>query len=306
MQSFQRLFSFFSSVRGSIGRNCSLTRISLRISPISDKSSRTPVFRNFQKIDQPPFSPRIVAAAALLLTAAPVLAGHYELVKDKEMELCKLYQRNIEKSATVHENARCDRPVDPSFAKQFGKPVWARINGKENIDLLVKANDYIDPIYDEHREMLERKGLLEEEMRSRRQGIEDLLITGQLIPELTQADLDNDGTLDPLLRWNQCGSAHALSGLPIIAFKPGLTEVDTVMMRPLKQNDDAGVTIWLFPGVNYDLFQYRGKTYFDVWQRAMEEDADRRPILRVLRDDRGKITEWCQYRFNENRASQNN
>lgn len=248
----------------------------------------------------------IVAAVALLLTAAPVLAGQYELVKGKGVEICKLYQRNIDKTATVHENARCDRPIDPSFAKQFGKPAWQRINGKENMSLLVKANDYFDPIYDEHREMLEREGLIEGEMRSRRQGIEDKLVTGQLIPELTQADLDNDGTLDPVLRWNQCGSAHALSGLPIIAFKPGLTEVDTVMMRPLKHNEDASVVVWLFPGANYDLFQYRGKTYFDVWQRAMEEDEDRRPILRVLRDDRGKITEWCQYRFNENRASQEN
>lgn len=147
---------------------------------------------------------------------------------------------------------------------------------------------------------------------------------------IADVDIDNDGASEPAyLASSQMGPNPAL----LLILKSDYSDIDyaktkLVMMHPsrkeadLKDVKDIPPEVWKkqpelkflgvtklaagdsFNSLNYDVFSYKNKTYFDMWGLTADSEhygdsgndrADRR--LRVFFSNKGKTTEICSYKF---------
>ena len=156
-----------------------------------------------------------VTAVVLLLTAGPVLAGQYELARGKGVKVCEAYRKNLNSFQPSYP-MRCNRPVNPEF-KDFQKPKWEQIDGIKDFDLIVKVDKLLRPSYYAH--------IKPEVMSSSlRANIE----SGNYKFSLTTVDIDNDGRVEPVLRYlDSCWPGNRGPwGTPLVVLKQDKRDVD--------------------------------------------------------------------------------
>lgn len=263
---------------------------------------------------------------ALALTAPPSLAGRYELLEGKGVEVCEAYQENLNSFKPTLPMV-CQRSVNPQL-KNFSKPDWQRIDATtgviEKIDEFLWKRD-ANPIYYVSYFMSPAnwRGTREQYAKAKQgylAGRSGRFVIGHLVGEI---DIDNDGTLDDVYLDRACGAFGAL----LLVLNSDRTDIDRAKtalvmrhpsrakqglreLRPLApgevampQMKNSGYTMvedalhWAF----YDVFRYKDKNYFDVWWNK-HPDFVGKPAhdvgrLRVYLTESRRVRETCSYRF---------
>jgi hypothetical protein len=232
-------------------------------------------------------------ATAFLLTTAPVLAGQYELVKGKGVEVCEVYQKNLNAS-NPKQPMLCEREINPHFA-ELSKPEWKDVDIENNKRMLwsafivfhPKVARYIEtPISEQDAERA-----VERSINLRSQTLKK-----------TQIDIDNDGKLEEVLRYQDgiCGIAQFAYSTSLLVLQDGKPDVDREKSDLLQQNTwrdpKTGETMraiaeYVFN--MYDVFFYKNTTYFDKADARPEE----RKKLYVYRIAQNRTQAICEYRF---------
>jgi hypothetical protein len=235
--------------RGSISNNCSLTPISLTA---------------------------LVVTATVILVPTPVLAGKYEIVKGKGMEVCEEYEKNLN-SFQPHHPMLCDRLVNPEF-KDLQKPEWERLDFDKNLDLIVTIDKLLRPGYFRAKPEI-RVPTLRGNVEQENYKYQTMVV-----------DIDNDGKTEPVLRFvESCwpGSPR-LGGAALVVLQQGKKEVDLKKSELIAQ---YGLTSYSH-GMR-DIFLYKEKSYFDNWSIWSMDTGQ----LHVMRIENGETKEICKMKF---------
>lgn len=221
----------------------------------------------------------IVASTALLLTTAPVLAGQYELVKGKGVEVCEAYAKNLN-SFNSTEPMRCERTVNPNF-KDFQKPKWVRFDGLANYTLIESAYEFLEKPSGPGRKA-DLEGLREN-------------IKAQNAPytfSTATVDIDNDGKPERVLRYfDTCipFGTKGRYGTPLLVVAADGQQLDSGKSKKL-MGDNVPLN-WGY--IMYDVFMYKSATYFDYWVDYVGNQE-----LRVSSTRNGTTAEICRYKYN--------
>lgn len=92
----------------------------------------------------------LVGVAALLLTTAPVLAGQYDLIKGKGVEVCEAYKKNLESFSDRYPVMACERKINPEF-KDFETPNWEKVDLEKHRELFRRVLRYQGGDYNQFR-----------------------------------------------------------------------------------------------------------------------------------------------------------
>lgn len=274
----------------------------------------------------------LVAAALFALAAAPAIAGRYEIVKGKGVKVCEAYERNLN-SFKPRSPFRCDRPVSPDL-KDFSKPVF-----KGSYDLIVpgagtrsypvvkKVERFLwerdaNPVYNFRDGMSKWRGTPEQYEQTWRHFLSQRERQYMDRWKIAEIDIDNDGTPDTVYRDGQCPT-----GTLLLVVNKDMTDIDRartqlVMPHPSRKTQGLGEYRKLTPGeraaaperggytevedalhgASYDVFQYKNKTYFDLWWIQHPDyqgklDFQVGKPLRVLAIENNRTREICTYKY---------
>lgn len=221
----------------------------------------------------------------------PVKPGRYELVKGMGIAVCEVYGRSLNASGETWP-MNCERKVLPEFAKEgLTKPVWRKLDAVRHFDLVVDVDKLLEP-------SLYRSPYTEKQIAQR---VADMKVFAETSLDLKIADIDinNDGSIDSTIKYNDRCAPPGSGGwwaIPLLVADSSLKSVDHPKSRPLLQNGTdqpirypAGA--WRY--VMYDVFLFKGKSYFDRWSDS-KEDTD---ILRVFHAEGNHATEICKYEY---------
>lgn len=273
----------------------------------------------------------LVAAAAWLFTVTPVLAGQYELVKGKAVEVCEAYEKSLN-SFKPKLPMVCGRPVSSNLG--FGKPNWESPkdglapNGVVIAEAFWDFSEYLwerDVNQGAYFERGKWKGTpvqLKEAHEHYRVRRDRLLIDKQ--PILAEFDIDNDGSSEHVYFQHPCGSVYGdLFAVLTPDYKvvdrkktqrvtphPPFKQLGLGYFRPV-QKGDWGAGGYLDRGykpvedamgyAHYDFFFFQGKTYFDQWWKNHPDFKGKSDMdvghLRVFEVSPQGTQEICTYRF---------
>lgn len=215
--------------------------------------------------------------------------GRYELVKGKGVAVCEVYGRNLNDSGEIWP-MNCERKVLPEFAKEgLAHPEWRKLDAVNHFDLVVDVDKLFNPTAYQREKAW--KGYMD---NLKAQAEQDTISLN-----LADLDINNDGKPESTIKFSY-GCAPPGSGgwwaTPILVADSSLKMVDLPKTRPLLQNGtDQPVRYpaggWRY--VMYDVFLFKGKSYFDRWSDS-KEDTD---ILRVFHAEGSRATEICTYEY---------
>mgnify|MGYP001574941263 FL=1 len=216
----------------------------------------------------------------------PMKPGRYELVKGKGTAVCEVYGRNLNDSGEIWP-MNCERKVLPEFAKEgLTKPEWRRLDAVKHFDFAVDVEKLLNP---------ETGGLSKGDIDILKRRVDK----GAITLDVADIDINNDGKPEPTIKFSY-GCAPPGSGgwwaTPLLVADTSLKSVDLSKSRPLLQNGtDQPIRYpaggWRY--VMYDVFLFKGKSYFDRWSDS-KEDTD---ILRVFQAEGSRATEICTYEY---------
>ena len=287
-------------------------------------------------------STRVSRAALLaLVTAFPLAApaahaGQYVLEKGKGVEVCEAYEKNLN-SFKPRGPFRGNRPINPEF-KDFSKPDlkgWvedptpgSRTFPEEKIDRFLWERD-ANPVYSYRGGIAKWRGTpaqYEEAWKRFK-----FLRRGPGIQtadreKIGAVDIDNDGTPDNVYldeRGNDLGA-------PLLVLNADRSDLDyaktkLVMQHPSRKEQGLGELRKLAPGerataeaekfgytpfedslhgASYDVFQYKNRTYFDLWwirhtdyQGKLDFEVGVGKPLRVFVIENNRTREVCTYKY---------
>jgi len=270
-----------------------------------------------------------------LLAVAPAVAGRYDLVKGKGVEVCEAYEKNLN-SFKPRLPFRGQRPVNPEF-KDFSKPDLKgsyedpspenpRSFPAEKIDRFLWERD-ANPIYQfpvtewpKWRGTPEQYERAWKSFRTRKGPGHNIGNQGDLVGLV---DIDNDGTPDniyldrwgevtgPLLVLNADRSDLDYEKTKLTMQHPSRKEQGMGEFRPLAKDapdyhphKKFGRT-WVedsLYGAGYDVFQYKSRTYFDLWWIRHPDHQGKLDFqvgkpLRVFIIENNKTREICTYKY---------
>lgn len=280
------------------------------------------------------------AAALFLLIIAPVQAGYYELVDGKGAEVCEAYEKNLN-SFKPKVPMACARAINPEFP-DFSQPNWTRGDagltptGVALYTLYLEFGELLwerdaNPVWFVSEETWQKWKATPEQMAEARRrydyGRERSLSRSPLIAEF---DIDNDGQKEPMYIEQPCGSGFA-SRLAVLAqgwqhidrkktelvtphppfstiikssghkyFQPVDTTRRTAIPSEIKRGYEPIATT--LSGMWYDVFFFRGETYFDRWWTPSPEYNDIPTPegvgkLEVFQSTPAGTNLLCSYRF---------
>lgn len=247
--------------------------------------------------------------ALLALTAVPVRAGGYELIKGKGVEVCEAYGKNLN-SFRPSVLMLCERLISPDFA-QFAKPAWeeltldqiATLNVETGDQFLSEASPRSKPLNESKSERIRKaKAILSASFDN----------SWPLSAWRAQFDLDNDGKLDSFKKEVQ--GKCAVSRFPTVLLQPiggyvahtHFSKIfNAVQNQPEKQmsfelapGNVAPVTTrkqrgaYMFP----DVFRYKDEWYLDML--ATGPSGSQLEKLYVFKHRAGTTSEICEFRVN--------
>ncbi|MCC2640743.1 MAG: exported protein of unknown function [Nitrospira sp.] len=218
-------------------------------------------------------------------------AGDYKLIVGESVELCEVCKHNLER---MTEHPACER--DYSGQLGLAAPDWRPFDVRGHLDALEQVVKYLAT----GSEFAEEKYTIGEPQ------YEDIIRTISTKEEpwayLAQVDINNDGTLEPVLKLHSSlchmrndGSFGRAYSAPIVVLKENLSGIDRAMTELVMQNPPRKGRL---PGeTNYQLygvFSYKGQTYFDRWNDTGSGDESERSTLSVYESRDGKTQKLCQ------------
>ncbi|MEW5993496.1 MAG: hypothetical protein AB1744_03775 [Candidatus Zixiibacteriota bacterium] len=267
-------------------------------------------------------------------------AGYYELVEGKGVEVCEAYEKNLNGFKPKVPMA-CMRVGDPErfgigkpdWKRPLDIEVWHGVSLDELYeqfgDLLWERD--ANPVWYVTEEMWRHWAATPTQMAEARRRFEiDRKKRSILGPLIDEFDIDNDGKDEPVYIEQPCGSSFAsrLAVLTpdwqridrkkteLVTPHPPFRELMKILgheyFQPVDPNRrtaipsdiDRGyepIASTLFSGVNYDVFFFRGDTYFDRWWEAFPEYGEKAPEgvgrLQVFKAMSAGALHLCSYRF---------
>ena len=251
---------------------------------------------------RPAMMASLPCVVSMLLLTTPALAGQYEVVKGKGVDVCDAYEKALNAPPPNRVPASCRRivpkdPRHPGEAKEFSQPQWKEINKWKNEALLREIWEYefsrnVNPVhYFAVNRWNDWRGTPEQYAIAHQFFIgnqEDAWGVPQYIAEF---DIDNDGVREPIYLDRNCTGmtgGHALfvvlttDGKNIDREKTERTQarqpfaargrhVFRSAVKGLWGDSPTDVERGSAPVEDawgwaaYDFFFYRGKTYYDLW-----------------------------------------
>lgn len=282
---------------------------------------------------------RLTPILALLLTSTfsfvsveQALAGYYELLEGKGLDVCEAYERNLN-SFKPRFPFRCDRPVNPEF-EEFTKPVFRDheslppeqvVPGKvvKQVERFLWERDANPVYYFPVTEWPQWHGTKEQYALAWRNYEYDRQTDYTSRSGIAEIDIDNDGIPDTVYRDGQCRRGSLL-----LVLSPERTDLDRAKtelvmphparkaqgfgeFRPVKRGDFGVPPSDIKRGyaevedslheARYDVFRYKGHTYFDLWwirhpsYQGKEDIYAGRLHVYTIHDQRTR--EVCNYRY---------
>lgn len=221
-----------------------------------------------------------------LLVAGTVSAGKYELIKGKGVEVCEMYERNLN-FFNYESPMRCTREISPTV-KDLKKPKVKEMDLWENRDLVRKIDELYGWNYFNANENFEEwVNALKRRIRSKHTAL-----------QLLEIDIDNDGKTESVLKYydGKCESAKSYAISILVATK-GQSALDIgrseqLFRNPGKSNEYVTGN-WLY--AMYDVFSYKNEAYFDRWSDYRSDTG----VLRVFKAERNRTKEVCVYRYHD-------
>lgn len=230
----------------------------------------------------------LAIAVALPLAIPAAHAGKYELIKGQGVEVCEAYKRNLN-SFGSHWPMNCEREVDPEMAKLgLTKPEWHSLEPIKHFNLIVDIDKFLQPTA--YKPALSKQQIADLRTQAKQKSVSLLL---------TDIDINNDGQPEPVLKFSY-GCAPPGSGgwwaTPIVVVDVSYQSLDRAKTLPLLQNESSDREKYPAGGwryTMYDIFLFKGKTYFDRWSDSREDTG----ILRVFSTKIKRTTEICAYEY---------
>ncbi len=262
----------------------------------------------------PSIQSRILAAVLLFaFTAAPAVAGRYELIKGKGVEVCEAYEKNLN-SFNPSTPMLCERLVSPIFP-DFAKPAWEKLileqSATINIETAERSLSSMSKNYRPPKEPMSERI---------RKSIEQIAAShNDSYPYTMQRvsiDIANNGRSVLIARemHGKCGGV----GIPMVVLRtidknatnPTLKNVlESAMFRsenaqvetspgkylPVTKREPLGSV--MYP----DIFHYKDGWYFDIWATQRGSSDLHVGHLYVFQHRNGKTSELCELSFHEDK-----
>lgn len=225
-----------------------------------------------------------VLVSSLLLSfllPSHALAGKYELVKGKGVEVCEAYNKNLNSFRNLPHPLSCERKINPDISG-FEKPQWKFVDGFENIKLVNQIDSLLNPARPSGEEI---------HLRELKKAVEQ----HGIVLEKADVDINNDGASEAVFKYQAGGCQMGnYYGTPLIALdNERMIDMDKTdnLIQNVGRSEKYVFGRWEY--AMYDVFVYKGTTYFDKWS----DDADKKNIIRVFRTDNDRTTEACVYKY---------
>jgi hypothetical protein len=191
------------------------------------------------------------------------LAGSYELVKGKGIEVCEAYKKNLE-SFNDSQPMACERKINPAF-KDFEKPVWQNVDLGQNRELFRRLLSYqtgdrnqFGPWWFEHEKDFDHQLQFHKEH-------------GYRFVSRTRFDIDNDTRAEDLVlyRVGYCPEISTKYGfsmsLYVLTKVPSVTEAMVAEHNPIEKILRKQINPDLGRYTSIDLFRFKGVSYVDKY-----------------------------------------
>ena len=222
-----------------------------------------------------------------LLTTQSVVAQEEFFVSYNSLEshgeVCRPYVKNLKKFKFPWSQMRSGRKIAPGM-KAFDKPTWKRLDKRQ----YTQISQQLIKLFDNHNLQPATDNQLEAWLDQSR-----YLYS-------TRIDIDNDGTLETVLRYEyQLSGASQFYANPLVVVDDKIQQLDLEATQHLLQNpltdhqNPAGR--WLY--AMYDVFLYQGEVYFDKWR----DEFDKQNMLSVFKTEGGITKKVCtiEYKLSE-------
>lgn len=228
--------------------------------------------------------------------AEPVAAGEYQLILGQGEEVCEACLKNLQQQPA--EEAICDR----QYAADLGlrAPEWEPLDLREHTELYKRASNLIDR---------GSEGRRDPDLGDPKQLAEFLRVMEMTRASMSTAsvDIDNDGRLDQLVRYQSGNCKRQFSGFGsfyqsaiLIMAEDGRT-IDYVKTDPLVQHQSKGSNYPVgIPNFQlYQIFAHKGTIYVDKWDggggsKPLRADGNSLSVYRVAK---GQASKLCQIRL---------
>lgn len=220
-----------------------------------------------------------------------VAAEEYEIVQGKDVEVCKVCLENLHQQS--NKDAVCSRQYKTELGLQ---PVtWNTLKPLDDLSFLKRIMQYVEkrtpPL------KLPFSGYDDE--KAFRREIRRESVTGWLVLSITDVDIDNDGSPEPVVKYrhSECTEDYGPPKLTqtLVVLTADRAHIDPAKTSHVMQNPDAGP---VYPhgyvaNQGYEVFRYRGETYFDRWDSHVVSDPE---TLFVYKTANKITTMLCKFR----------
>ncbi len=218
-----------------------------------------------------------IAIARSLFAASPALAGQYEIIKGKGVEVCEAYEKNLNTFNPKTYPMVCEREINPRM-KDFKKPDWVQ----PSLDQARALEFDMAKLTSQVLNQPEPKS--EAEIKLRTEKDEGWPAKRWIV----SVDIDNDGTPDTVLKQQDGRCESRVFGVSIAVLSKDGKHYDlnksqyidadmSVLVGQLNKDSKpwnrrtAGLAKTEFSGYSlYDIFLHKGVAYFDLWEMNKE------------------------------------
>lgn len=276
-------------------------------------------------------------SVAILLCANSVLAGSYEIIQGKGVEVCEAYAKNLN-SFNPSEPMLCERPVNSKF-NDFSKPNWEKLTADQIAEINVDTIDRMLSMATPNSEVL-KQPKSERIRKAKELAASAHNDSWPLSVVRGSADLDNDGKLESYVK-DIHGNCDKRNPLPSAVLRPiGADAINTRLLEflknaqerkvdvrnkcesktdilPTKKTNDIrgeltreqckmatmeGVTLKepLGGSMYPDVFRYKNEWYLDMWTTERGPSYVNGERLHVFQYKNGNAAELCAFNFRGN------
>lgn len=217
----------------------------------------------------------------------PAIAGDYEIVEGKGVDVCEAYKKNLESFDNGGEPMACNRKINSKF-KDFERPKRTKLDVWKYKKLLRKIEVYLG-----------RKnsyGNPEKDSTSWESLLKSRIKFGHVRMELARIDINNNGKINNVIYYynGRCQTTSSY-GTPIVILNNELTDIDKsktlYVMQNLETIDNLDAGDWAY--AMYSIFKYKNMAYFDRWS----DGYDQKGFLRVFKLKNERDTKICTYEY---------
>ena len=187
---------------------------------------------------------QILVAGLVVLPTTGVMAGEYKLIRGKQFELCRVFEKNLN-SFKDETPMVCERKINQKL-KDFKRPSWKRVNAKEYIAVLEQLYRY------------KQRNRTEAQFQQKWKKIKERLDAGKIILQQSNYDFDHDGTKEPVMKLTGLGCDSLKHKNFVRPVEPQLFVVIPNRVA-LDMRFKRGFSL------SFDEFIYKGRSYISKW-----------------------------------------